>query len=440
MILRIILQNFLSFNDAVQFDMFPNIKRTTLSSHYNIITPSEDKTLPILKMAAIYGANGAGKSNLLKGVKFLKDLATNKTFLNKENVENYFFKLKKDAGKQPIELTIEFAIASGVAYIYSVQISKIGIIYETLQISGAGFYDNINIFTRKGDKVEYARKPSDEVRDIIVGWMQKNPFASLLTINEDMPILTDEGIKIAQRWFEDELTIIGVHSFIPRLISIFKNNEEINTFASDLFKSIDLGINTVKVMTEDFEEWVSTHDSSEAPIDQIRELSSGGLVEVVGSKSTMLFNVENGIKKVSQMMFEQLGQDGYSRDMDIKAQSDGTVRLLSLVPILYAAMYQGQTVLIDELDYSIHPSLVRELVRYFSFHQTNGQLIFTTHQTCLLNQNFLRTDEVWLVEKKDGSSYMYSLNDFKIHNSINIENGYLEGRYGAIPFIGELNM
>ena len=84
--------------------------------------------------------------------------------------------------------------------------------------------------------------------------------------------------------------------------------------------------------------------------------------------------------------------------------------------------------------------LFRSLVRYFSSQDTNGQLIFTTHQTCLLNQDFLRTDEAWMVEKKDGGSHMYSLNDFKIHNTINIENGYMEGRYGAIPFIGELNM
>ena len=76
----------------------------------------------------------------------------------------------------------------------------------------------------------------------------------------------------------------------------------------------------------------------------------------------------------------------------------------------------------------------------YSLQKTTGQLIFTTHQTCLLNQDFMRTDEVWLVEKKNGGSHMYSLNDFKIHNTINIENGYMEGRYGAIPFIGDMNM
>lgn len=436
MILRVILKNFLSFNEEVQFDMFPNMKRTSLSGHIKMIG---DK-LPVLKMAAIYGANGAGKSNLLKGVNFLKAIATNKNFLNRENLEKYFFALKEDAGTKPIELAIEFVTKSGIPFIYSVEVMNTGITFETLQISGLGSEDNQNIFTRKDGKVEYTVTPSGEVGNMVLGWIEKNPFASLLTINNDMPVLADENIGIAQKWFEDELTIIGLHSFNPALIGIFKNDKEINQFASELFKVIDLGINGVKVETENFEDWMSTHDSSNLPMDKLREMRSGVLSEVVDFRNTRTISVEDGVQKISQMMFRQFGEKGFSKDMDIQAQSDGTVRLLSLVPALYDAMKSAKTVLIDELDHSIHPHLVRELVRYFSTQETNGQFIFTTHQTCLLNQDFLRTDEVWMVEKKDGGSHMYSLNDFKIHNTINIENGYLEGRYRAIPFIGELNM
>ena len=97
MILRVILKNFLSFNDEVQFDMFPNIKRTTLSNHMTML----DGKLPVLKMAAVYGANGAGKSNLLKGINFLKTIATNKNFLNGDSVGRYMFALKEDAGDDP---------------------------------------------------------------------------------------------------------------------------------------------------------------------------------------------------------------------------------------------------------------------------------------------------------------------------------------------------
>lgn len=436
MILRVILKNFLSFNEEVQFDMFPNLKRTSLSNHIMVL----DDKLHVLKMAAIYGSNGAGKSNLLKGINFLKELATDKNFLDRESVGKYFFGLKNDAGMQPMELTVEFVTKSGVPFIYSVEIAKSGVKFETLQISGLGTSDNVNVFTREGEMVKYAVTPSDEVGRMVAGWMEKNPFASLLTINNDMPVLTDEHISHAQKWFENELTIIGIHSFNPGLIGVFKNNMRVSQFATELFKAIDLGIDAVKVETENFEDWISTHDTSEVPIERLKQMHSGVLSEVVDFRNTRAISVENGVQKISQMMFEQFWEKGFSRDMDIQAQSDGTVRLLSLVPALYDAMKGGKTVIIDELDHSIHPHLVRELVRYFSSQETTGQLIYTTHQTCMLNQDFIRTDEVWLVEKKEGSSHMYSLNDFKIHNTINIENGYMEGRYGAIPFIGDMNL
>ena len=436
MVLRVILKNFLSFNDEVQFDMFPNMKRTSLSGHISMLNGK----LPVLKMAAIYGANGAGKSNLLKGINFLKAMALDKSFLDKETFSKYVFALKEHAESEPMELTIEFVTKTGIPYIYSVDIMNTGIVFETLQISGLGSEENRNVFTRKEGKIVYAVTPSEEVSNIVQGWIEKNPFSSLLTINNDMPVLTDGNISIAQKWFEDELTIIGLHSFNPSLIGIFKNNKDINQFASDLFKVLGLGIDSVNVETENFEDWMSTHDISSLPVEKLKEMRSGVLSEVVDFRNTRSISVENGVQKISQMLFRQFGKDGFSKDMDIQAQSDGTVRLLSLVPALYDAMKSATTVVIDELDHSIHPHLVRELVRFFSAQNTNGQLIFTTHQTCLLNQDFLRTDEAWMVEKKDGRSHIYSLNDFKIHNTINIENGYMEGRYGAIPFIGQLNM
>lgn len=437
MILRVILKNFLSFNKEVQFDMFPNMKRTSLSNHIQKVA---DDKLPVLKMAAIYGANGAGKSNLIKGINFLKAIATNKNFLDKESIEKYAFALKENTDNEPIELTIEFTTTSGLPFIYSVEVSNSGVEFETLQISGLGSRENTNIFTRKNGEVEYHAAPSEEISDIILKWIDKNPFASLLTINNDMPVLSSEHINIASKWFADELTIIGLHSFNPALIEIFKNNREVNQFASELFREIDLGIEDVNVETENFEDWMSAHNVRGLPINKVREMRSGVLSEVVDFRNTRAISVEDGVQKISQILFKQFGENGYSREMDIQAQSDGTVRLLSLVPALYSAMKLSKTVIIDELDHSIHPHLVRELVRYFSSQRSNGQLIFTTHQTCLLNQNFIRTDEVWMVEKKNGNSYMYSLNDFMIHNTINIENRYMQGRYGAIPFIGELNM
>jgi hypothetical protein len=435
MILRLILQNFLSFDDEVQFDMFPNMKRTSLSSH--IYTFKEQ--VAVLKMAAVYGGNGAGKSNLLKGIDFLKELATNKSFLNSSTVGKYFYALKPNVAAEPISLTVEFVTSAQEPYLYTVEVGMDGIVSESLYVSSLGHGAYLPVYRRTPEGVEYNQPNSSEVEEIVNGWMKQNPFASLLTINNDMPILKDDRINKAQRWFLDELEIIGIHSFSPALITLFKNNPSLNDFATHLFQEISLGIDRVKVETENFEDWSSSHDVSGLPVDQVRGLRQGVLSEVVNFRNTRAISVDEGVKKISQMLFEQFGKNGYVREMDINAQSDGTVRLLSLVPAIYGAFKEGKTVVIDEIDHSIHPSLIRELIRFFSHSETNGQLIFTTHQTCLMNQEFIRTDEVWLAEKKEGSTLLYSLNDFKIHNTINVANGYMEGRYGAIPFIGELN-
>ena len=435
MLLRVILKNFLSFDEEVQFDMFPNTKRTSLDKHYVWITDE----LPVLKMAAIYGANGAGKSNLLKAIDFLKDFTTKKDFLGKIDIEKYFYALKKNAGQQPMELMTEFVTSKGEAFIYMVEIDKKGVKTEILKKSGLGSKDHKEIFTRERNKIMLDLSLSEEIRNLVSSWLKNNPYSSLLVINENMPVLRDRNINTARQWFKKELDIINIRSFIPNLISLLKNNSEINRFATFLFSKVGLGINTVKVETENFEDWSVKHDISRFPMEHLKDMKTGVLSSMSASRNTWAISVEDGIKKISQILFEQFGKDGVSKNMDIQAQSDGTVRLLSLIPAIYNAVKKGKTILIDELEHSIHPHLVRELVKYFSFEKTTGQLIFTTHQTCLLNQDFIRTDEVWLVEKQEGNSRLYSLNDFKIHNTINIENGYMTGRYGAIPIIGELN-
>lgn len=440
MLLRVILKNFLSFEDEVQFDMFPNMRKESLPNHVTMAADS----LSILKMAAIYGANGAGKSNMLKGVHFIKRLVSKKDFLNQSKVSIYFYALKKDPASQPINLTIEFVTKAGKAFIYYVEIGEDGIKSEVLQESGLGAKENKNVFTREGDTLSFAVKPSDEVQQMIKAWSEKNPFASLLTINDDMPVLSDKNIDIVKNWFQEELVLINFHSLNPALIELLRRNKKITAFTSALFKAVDLGINTVKVQTEDFDEWIRSHNEEQLPIEEfiekLNKMQSGGISEITKNRITRNFTIEDGVRKISQLMFEQFGKNGFSKDMDIVAQSDGTVRLLTLVPAFYDAIKNSKTVLIDEIEHSIHPHLIRELVKFFSQQETTGQLIFTTHETCLLDQKFIRTDEVWLVEKKDGSTHMYSLNDFKIHNTINIANGYMEGRYGAIPFIGDLKM
>ena len=145
--------------------------------------------------------------------------------------------------------------------------------------------------------------------------------------------------------------------------------------------------------------------------------------------------MKNGEQIVQEFMFEQLGVDGYKKKMDITSQSDGTVRLLTLIPALYDAS-RGNVIVVDEIENSMHPMLIFKLLKYFFNRESKGQLICTTHLTLLQDQQELvRPDELWKVEKENGNSVMTSFNDYKIHNTMNIRKGYEEGRYGGIPQI-----
>ena len=146
--------------------------------------------------------------------------------------------------------------------------------------------------------------------------------------------------------------------------------------------------------------------------------------------------MKGGKRIVSEFMFKQQGPKGMFADMDIDTQSDGTVRLLTLLPAFYTAIYKESIVFIDEIENSMHPNMIYLLVKYFASTTSKGQLVFTTHLTRFQNQqDLMRVDEIWEAEKTHGVTMLKSFNDFKIHNTINVENGYILGRFGGVPTI-----
>ena len=435
MLLRVIIKSFLSFNGLEQFDLFPNHKRVTHSHHIYQHSPNPD----VLKMSVIYGANGAGKSNLIKALSFVKRFVSSDTFLDADSIKNWKFCLKPQKANEPLFLAIEYETEEREVFLYSVEINDNGIQKEVLKTSGTN-NPGVEIFVRTASEVTLRGDITKEMRDIISNWVIEHPFASLFTINSNVQLLNDAAITSSQKWFGAKLKVVGLNSFHPDIITKLKQNPKQLKFATDMFSEIGLGLNGIEVKTENFDKWLAANPQEDKILSRTEKMPDDVvLTKIVDNRNVSAISLEKGIRKVSELVFKQAGVEGYSADMNIMSQSDGTVRLLILAPYLYRAVYEGATIVVDELDNSIHPHLVRELVRYFADKDTNGQLIFSTHETCILDQAFLRPDEVWFVEKSNGESHPYSLNDFKIHNTISIENGYMAGRFGAIPFIGTLN-
>jgi len=128
-------------------------------------------------------------------------------------------------------------------------------------------------------------------------------------------------------------------------------------------------------------------------------------------------------------------------DLD-KHESEGTKKLFALAAPLIDTLKLGRVLIVDELDARLHPLLTREIVSLFNSNKTNpnhAQLVFTTQDTNLLDNRFLRRDQVWFTEKdRQGVTRLYSLAEYKVRNDASFERDYILGRYGAIPYLGDL--
>ncbi|MDR1224625.1 MAG: ATP-binding protein [Tannerella sp.] len=302
-----------------------------------------------------------------------------------------------------------------------------------------GKIDDVLIFERRGTSIN---APSIQNEAAVKQLLSLNPDSSLLPLNQKFPVLSSKGAKHIYDWFSKKIDVISINSAIPALINVMSQKPEMLNFANNVFESIGIGIETVEISDILFEKWIAKSKNStelQDIIDKNPLTLNRSISQIKNSRKVLNIAVRKGIKTVQEFLFDQSGPSDYHKETKITAQSDGTVRLLFLIPALYAAIYQNKTIFIDEIDNSIHPNLMFELLRFYANIKSNGQLIFTTHTTKLLNQQeLIRPDEIWLIEKSKGNTRMHSLNDFKLHNTLNIENGYLDGRYGGVPVMDEI--
>lgn len=436
MLLRVILQNMLSYREPTQFDMFPNPKRQQLSHH--VI----DGTINTLKLAAIYGGNGAGKSNLIYAMGFVQNFVLDEFFISNTDLSKYVHALTDDHATS-LSMLIEFSIR-GKYYIYEIEISKDGVIEkELLKVSGLGKKRSKTIFTRTRSQISFPRAPKESLQKAIDTLLESNPSSSTLSLNKRFPIMDSEDVKNAIDWFEHNLKIVPLHADIKYIITLMHQNQELLTFSKNTLDSIDLGINGLRTQEQPIDEYYKSHPQIQKEFD--KEILKGSTSDSFGvttfkdSKPNFDVIVENGINKIRELVFAQKGSHGKEYEMGISSQSDGTIRLLMLMPVFYSLMRDDVTVFVDEINFPIHPILIKALIRSFSLNErTKGQLIFTTHEVELMEGDILRADEVWIAEKSDGNTSLYSVNEFRPHKNFSLKSGYMEGRFGGVPYIERL--
>jgi len=254
---------------------------------------------------------------------------------------------------------------------------------------------------------------------------------------KEMPLVSS-----AYNWFNLSLEIYTpktVASFVPHLLD---KNPDFEKLVNETIPQMKTGISKLIVKKE-----IGGEDEIKGNTDlqQIVKRAKGqpGLpiakIDIQNSDNAN-YVFEDGALYVKTLVGIHTRLDGTEVEMILNSESDGTRRLIEYMPLFYAVTKQGGVYIVDEIERSMHPILIKDIIQKLSESDTaKGQLIFTTHESGLLDQNIFRPDEIWFAQKdSEQATQLYPLSDYNIHKTANIENGYLNGRYGGIPFLSNL--
>jgi AAA15 family ATPase/GTPase len=441
MLIRFVVDNVFSFGEQREFNMLPNTKLKTLQYHKYNFTNFE-----VLKLSAIYGANGAGKSNLISALRLLQLVVTMENIPTK--LKNSRFKFQKNIKSSKQTLGIEF-IQDSTSFLYGIELDNNTILTEELYESGLGLREDKLIYERKTKKgitkVTFSEEFEKDEKSKILKEVLLQEF-----IKPNKPILKlishrdNKYLSLAKKayeWFSETLTIITPDSKAAALAHLLDVDENLQNYAQDIMCSFSIGITGLSSKKDRLEDLI--RKDSEIEFDKLIKKLEESPNQMIGLRKNgeeIIIVKEDNDVFVKKLQLNHIGKGNVIAKFDINEESDGTIRLLDFIPAFKGLVNQNQVFVIDEIERSLHPILIKELIKKFADDEnTKGQLIFTTHESNLLDQNIFRQDEIWFAEKdKNGCTDIYSLSDFKEHKTIDIQKGYLNGRYGSIPFLGNL--
>ena len=420
MLLEFSVKNFLSITDWQIFSMLSEKK---VKEHQDVVIDKNGYHL--LRSAVIYGRNASGKSNFLRAFQALQYLVVESAqYTVDSKIDPYEpNKLNLEYANQPVEFAIDFIAKDAIRYKYEVGFNHQKILYERLR-----FYPKsqpANLFSRiAGKEIKFG--------DYLTG--RKREIEDLLY--ENQLFLSKVGTeKIEQlippySFFSDFIFTSIVHdtrydNALVRWISkkmgegnIPSYNENINR----LVKIADTGIHSLSIKEVE----INLIDLPDSLDDQAKRK----IVEDNKYRIRTIHKIYQNKEEIGEIEFQ------------LHEESTGTKKLLIVGSLIIEALEDGQVLIIDELDKSLHPKLTRELIKIFHDpvkNPNNAQLIFATHDVNLLDNELFRRDQIWFSEKElDGSSYYYALSDIQgVRHNIPFEKWYMSGRFGGTPVIND---
>jgi len=375
----------------------------------------------LLRSAAIYGPNAGGKSNFLLALQAMRRviLESSTNLQRGDKLPVTPFRLSKTPLHAPSEFEVTF-IVNQVRYQYGFTATEDRIHEEWLLAYPSGrpqrWIDRAWSEQSKSYDWELGAKLMGEKQ-----LWQKSTRDNALFLSTAVQ-LNSEQLKPIYDWFKDTLHMANISGWSPGFsASLCEMREKMQVM--DFLHAADLNIEDIVVETEPF-------DIKKLPDDMPTHVKKMFADELKDSK---LFDIKTVHKS----------EEGDRVTFDFEDESDGTQKLFAFAGPWIDALSNGYILFIDELHDNLHPRLVQFLVKLFHNSETNpknAQLIFTTHETSILNQEEFRRDQIWFCEKgEDQATTLYPLTDFSPRKGReNLELAYLSGRYGALPYVRPL--
>lgn len=437
MLIRFQVKNLYSFEEETEFNLLTN------DSEHLPHHKKHCNGVDFLRLSAIYGANASGKSNFVRAIGLLQNIVKKGKII--DEVSDYKFKLSGEALTKPISLAIEL-LSNSKMYYYTLTFDQKKILNETL----------VETFKDKEDCIVFERSLTNERQEIpfIESEVKNEKERMFLELLSDKLLSKDEllltfltqkypneyaDIDNVFEWFSDVLIVLNSNFKIRGIAHKFDTDDSTTMFANAFIPTLGTGIQKIDIQKREIVGQGNEMNYLKDNIKNDQEQLFTNTNPDTGEEIT--FVMEENDKIFAKRIFtEHLDKEGHKVFFPFGWESDGTKRLLEYTPLINGVINAEVVFVVDEIERSIHPMMIKELIRKISSDTSaQGQLIFTTHESCLLDQEILRTDEIWFTQKdKGGATHMYSLSDFNISNTANIEDGYLNGRYGGIPFLSNL--
>jgi len=432
MLLRFSVSNWMSFRDQVTLDMVA----TREEQHREHIATITEHNLKLLPVAAIYGANASGKSNLVKALRFAEQFATSPPKPGSP-IPVRPFRLSKEAVERPT--SFRFCVYSeGAVFDYAFAVTGTKVVSEELR--------QVN---RTNEKLLFRRTngvldpedqfPENSALRFAFHGTQDNQLFLTNSVSQKL-----DDFRPLYDWFAIALTIVDPDTRFGGLLELIHEQSPRSAQLAQRLRDLDSGISCLREEDVPIER-PALRDYIEEIAKTLREGFSIP-VDMFGDEEGLFLQIENGKPITRRVTPIHQMETGEEVTFSVGEESDGTRRLLDLLPafLLLEGSPFPPVFVIDELDRSLHSLLTRDLLGHLLTNRepsSRSQLIFTTHDTQLMTQDLFRRDEIWITERdRSGTSKLVAFSEFKdVRKDKDIRKSYLQGRMGGVPKIRSLS-